>query len=565
MTDSKGFSRHLSRRTFVRSSAVAGFGLASAAAVGCGDDDDVDDGDGQPQATSTPVPAESIDLDGTIRAGIKQDVGSLDPQSVAGVGGLANVWNHQIWPIAFHPQSRQATGLVADWKWTENNTVLEMVMKPRITFHNGEPLNAEAIKFNIDRVSGRAAYNTAFASPRKAQFASIGAVKVVTETTVRMEMAKPDVGLPGVFPTLYLVPPKYVAEQGDDALSRSGIGGGQFKLLSRTPDTDLKSERFDAFFNNREAALAPRLPYAKSLIQVVRPEDQARAAALEAGEIDVAADLDPDTVKAFAGKSGYKVFYPPATNGVMVGFNTRTETDAQGKPNPFRDIRVRKAINMAVDVDTIIKTILTGKERPNAGFGHSLFGRPDNLSDLRFKYDPAQAKALLSEAGYADGFTTQLYASSGRFPTTEVAMPAVVGYLEKVGIKAELKITPFAQFLPEFIKFSIPGMWAFATYQGPEPNAGFNSSFRSTGQYAVSKYDDQGFDQLLARQDTEFDSATRAKTIGEFMTKWVQNASSLFLWDTVYPVVTRENIAYEPSGLPLLSPEFFAMKVLKKS
>src|SRR5262249_20338630 len=244
--------------------------------------------------------------------------------------------------------------------------------------------------------------------------------------------------------------------------------------------------------------------------QIVRPEDQARAAALEAGEIEIAADLVPDAVKSFAGRRGYKTFYPPYSAGLMALFNTRVDRDPNtGGPNPFRDIRVRRAINMAVDVDTIVKTILTGNETYFPGFGQAVFGYPRDLLAKRIPFDPKQARALLAEAGFPNGFSFDFYASTGRYPTTDATMPAVVNYLDQIGLKVTLKTMPYAQFLSELLKQTGFGMWQSASIVAGEGHNGFATFLSSKGQYALSVYPDLGIDALFEKQAAEFDPDRR--------------------------------------------------------
>src|SRR5262249_20232120 len=237
----------------------------------------------------------------------------------------------------------------------------------------------------------------------------------------------------------------------------------------------------------------------KHLIQLIRPEEQARAAALEAGELDLAWSLNPDLAKSFVGRRGFKVVYPPAY-GFTILFNTRTDRGVDGAPNPFRDIRVRKAMNMAIDVDTIIKTTLTGKEQPSYGFGRRTFGHPAEALDAkRFRYDPAQAKALLAQAGYPNGFPTTLYGYQGHLPSADATLPIVANYLTQVGVKTELTILPVQNALAELTKFTTPGLFPFATADG-EPNTQLQIMVHSKGPYSVGHYPELNVDAMIDKQ-----------------------------------------------------------------
>ncbi len=118
-----------------------------------------------------------------------------------------------------------------------------------------------------------------------------------------------------------------MTQVGDDEFARKPVGSGQFAFVSRTPDSEIKSVRYDKYFRAREQAGTPRLPYVANLVQSIRPDDQARLAALEAGEIDIAWDVDPTLVKAFEGKKGFRTVYSDDATTACIQFNTVLDKD----------------------------------------------------------------------------------------------------------------------------------------------------------------------------------------------------------------------------------------------
>ena len=257
----------------------------------------------------------------------------------------------------------------------DNNKALVLKAKPGVKFHNGEVLNAEQLKFNFDRNLGRAAYNPKYGAGFKSQFVTIGDISIVDEMTVRLEMLTPDVVLPyKIAASLWMVPKNYVAQVGDAAFAAAPVGIGPFKFVSRVPDSQIKSVRDDGFFYGRDQKYGPRLPWIQNLNQRVIPEDAARIAALEKGEIDIAHNVSADFAKSFAGKSGFTVYSLPGDQPMHIHINTVVEKGLDGGPNPWRDVRVRKAANMAIDLDTIIKTLLTGKEARSYGSANRSVG-----------------------------------------------------------------------------------------------------------------------------------------------------------------------------------------------
>src|SRR5262249_38187139 len=149
---------------------------------------------GSGQAATAPA-APAVDLNATLKAGVKADIGDLDPQSIAGVAGITNTQNHFIGALAVDATRGEPKPYAADWQWQDGGQRPQLPAKPGVTFPNGEPLTAEQLKFNFDRILGTAEYNAKFTSSRKSLLAAVGEIRVVDERTVRLEMARPDVGL----------------------------------------------------------------------------------------------------------------------------------------------------------------------------------------------------------------------------------------------------------------------------------------------------------------------------------------------------------------------------------
>jgi peptide/nickel transport system substrate-binding protein len=560
--------RSLSRRKLLGSAAAGATGVAALATVGCGGDDD---GGAAPTidltggSTSPTAQTSQVDLTATLKAGISADLGNLDPQSVAGVANIPNVITH--FDTLFGTDAdKNIIPQMASFKWINNNTALELKVTPGITFHNGEEWNADAIKFNLDRALERTTYhgNSGFKSGRKTILAPsiTGDIVVVDPMTVRIE-CKPDVGLPGnIQPAILMVPPKYVQQVGDEEFARKPVGSGPFSFVSRTADTEYKSARFDKYFHNRESGLRPRLPYVANLSQLIRPDDQARLAALEAGEIDIAWDVNPELGKTFANKSGFAVKYIQDGTGVHIQFNNQVPTDpVTGGPNPWKDIRVRKAANLAIDVKTIIQKLGTGQEKLSYGFSSENFGYPKDIEKKPiFGYDPTQAKALLAQAGFSS-ITTDMYIGTGRVTATSELALAVQSYLAAVGIKVNIKSQSFNDLLPFQRDHKIPGLFMFVVNNAAEPNSTMAAELKTGGVYTKSSYPE--LDAMYDDQSAEFDPVKRKEKLGKLWNAWYDNASWIFLYESVRTGVMKTKLDWKPESLVTSHAEYWNIKVLK--
>jgi peptide/nickel transport system substrate-binding protein len=558
------------RRRFLRGAAVTGAGWAAVALAACGGGKNEQSGGsaaggGQAARTGSATSTGTGNLNATLRSGIGSDAGSMDPQSLAGTGGgnWPNYSTHFITPLTIDRDTSEVRPYAVDWKWVDNNTGLLLTVKPGVKFHNGEMLTAEQLKFNFERELGRAEYNPQFKSGHASQFTAVGDLTVVDENNLRIALKETDVILPTrIASTLFLVPKDYVSKVGDTDFAAKPVGSGPFKFVSRTPDSEIRSERFDEFFYPRDGQYTPRLPFIKSLTQRVIPEDTARSAALENGEIDLAHNMSADVAKSFDGRSGFKVFYLPGDQPMHIHINTVIERDpSSGQPNPWRDVRVRKAANMAVDLDTIIKTILTGKEQLSFGSAQQSIGFPQDIKSQRFKYDPQGAKQLLQQAGYPDGFETPFSYPIGRWPNTEQVVQAVAGYLSKVGIKSKIQAKQYQVVTTEFKTHGNYGLTFWGMSGGPDPGANFRYGYHSTGAYTLSYDPALGLDALIEQSEKEFDTDKRKQLIGEIITKFYQNASWIFLYEPVTVVIASDKVEWTPYAKVLSNPEYWNIKV----
>lgn len=562
-----------SRRALLRGALAGSSGLAGMWLFACGGGDDggsSSSSSGSGPATgglTTPSAGSSTDtgnLNATLRSGIGSDAGSMDPQSLAGTGGgnWPNYAVHFTTPLTIEEKTSVVKPAAADWKWVDDNAALVLTAKPGIKFHNGETLDAEQIKFNIDRELGRAAYNPAFKSGHAAQFAAVGDVTVIDPMNLRIAVTTPDVLLPTkIASTLFLLPRGYVTQAGDTEVANKPVGMGPFKFVSRTPDAEIKSARFDDFFRKRDDQYGPRLPFIANLTQRVIPEDTARTAALEAGEIDLAHNVSSDFARSYEGRSGYKVFYLPGDQPMHLHINTFAEKDHTGQPNPWKDVRVRRAANMAIDLDTIIKTILTGKEKPSYGSSSVSFGFPQDISSKRFKFDARAAKQLLTEAGYPNGFETMFYGPTGRWPNTEQVMQAAAGYLNAIGIRAKIQMQQYQVTTTELKQHGNVGITFWGMSGGSDAGPNFRYGYHSKGSYTNSYDPATGIDALIEQSEREFDPEARKKTVAQIITKFYENASWIFLYEPITVVVARDKVEWNIYSSILSTVEYWNIKV----
>jgi peptide/nickel transport system substrate-binding protein len=495
---------------------------------------------------------------------------SLDPTTAGGQGGqAANNGLHFDYLFDFNKGSQTIPEGMATYKYMNDNTVFRITAKPGIQFHNGEPLNAEAMKFYFDRILGRAAYNPKFTGVQKSRIDKwMGDITVVDPLTVDINLLAPFVFAPENTGGLNFTftPRQYIIDNGDEVFARKPVGTGPMVFESFTPDQELRSVRNDKYTFPRDYKNDKRLPWVAKIVGRSIPEEQSRMAALEKGEIDIAYRVGPDVAKPFDGREGFNVIYLPDTRVMQIELPLNASEDPKtGGPNPWRDIRVRQAANYAIDVESIVKTLLTGREKRAYSSFPSGYPLPIGKLGKPYSYDPAKAKALLKEAGQ-EGFAFDLTLPAGLWTGDKVWGPALVQMLNDAGFKASLVLPDFGNALTSIQKRQIPGPFVFnqASTQAGRSDPGFSWGIIATTGTAythASQGDDllpeqRELDRLVAQAATEFDEKKRNDIYQQVATIHYENAFAVPLFNLSHIYVTRSNIGYEeyfdtPTGLSL--------------
>jgi peptide/nickel transport system substrate-binding protein len=315
--------------------------------------------------------------------------------------------------------------LAESWRLV-NDTTWQFKLRRNVKFHNGEPFDANAVKFSIDRM-----LNPQQAAPGRTSIATIDRVEIVEPLTVNVITKTPFPLLPvrmspGHCGTVGILPPKYVVQVGDAGFAVKPVGTGPYKFVEWVKDERLVLEANKDY--HRGAPAIERLVFRPV------PELTTRVAALLSGQADLVSDVPPDQV-AKVKASGIA----RTEVSTLGGFIIMVKITNYLMPGPWQDARVRKAINYAIDMDTIIKTVLEGHGQVlGVPLEKEAFGFNPNLK--WYGYDPERAKALLREAGHPNGFEMTLHVPNRRYMNDIEVVQAMAQMLGKVGIKAKVEV-----------------------------------------------------------------------------------------------------------------------------
>lgn len=343
-----------------------------------------------------------------------EDPKTLDPQKQGDMPSMNVLINLFDMLTTRGRDNRLRPRLALSWRVLDERT-WRFRLRPGVRFHNGEPCDAAAVKFSIERL-----LDPATQSPI-VELRYVEGVTVVDPLTVDLHTTAHDPILPAKLSLFggVVVPPRYLREVGDARFAVAPVGTGPFVFTGWHRDHELRMRANPRHWDGR--------PRVDELVFRPMPNPASALAALQSDEVDLVTDLTPDAALQLAGYSGVRIDSYPGIRTAYLNLDTEY--------GPLRDRRVRRALNHAVDVPLLIKAVLDGKARevptmiPRESFGFDPAVEP-------YTRDVGTARALLAEAGYPDGFDTTLTASN---EDTNVA-EAIAGLLAKAGVRARVNV-----------------------------------------------------------------------------------------------------------------------------
>jgi peptide/nickel transport system substrate-binding protein len=323
------------------------------------------------------------------------------------------------------PGRAMAPALAESWSVTRDGLTYEFLLRKNATFHNGDPVTAADVKFSWERYRGTVARQLKD---------KVAAVEVLDPHRVRVRLKEPwsdfmtFVGTPATG-IGWVVPKSYVQRVGDDGFKKAPIGTGPYRFVSFTPGVELVLEAYEGYWR--------RVPIVRRLVFRSVPDESTRLTMLKRGEADIAYNIRGPLAEEVQRTPGLKLTQALLASTHWIDF-TKRQWDSR---SPWHDRRVRLAAAVAIDRQGINQAETLGLSRPAASIIPAGFEFAWPAPALA--YDAAQAKKLLAEAGYPNGFDAGDYVCE--MPFVSVA-EAVVTYLGAVGIRARVRALERAAF-----------------------------------------------------------------------------------------------------------------------
>ena len=444
----------------------------------------------------------------TVRVAYDADPVSLDPHEQLSGGTLQ--LSHMVFdPLVRWTQDLQFEARLAE-SWEQiDDTTMRFKLKSGVKFHSGNMLTANDVDWTFDRLKQSDDF--------KGIFAQFTDVEVIDDMTFDLKTSAP---YPLVLHTATYIFPmdsafytgetddgkdkSEIVKHGDSFASRNVSGTGPYVVSEREQGVKVVFDRFADYWDTESKGNVDKI--------VLTPikEDPTRVAALLSGDVDFIAPVPPTDLQRVADADGVDLITMPGTRIITFQMN-------QERVEAFKDARVRKAIDYAVNnagiVDRIMRGFGTvGGQASPAGY----LGYDEALAP---RFDVEMAKSLMADAGYADGFSITMMAPNNRYVNDDKIAQAVASMLAQINIKVDLQTMPKAQYWPAFDERAAD-MMMIGWHADTEDSANFHQFLTAcpdeatgNGQYNSGNYCNEEADALMIATNTETDQAKRGEML----------------------------------------------------
>ncbi len=479
------------------------------------------------------------------------DADSLDPHKTTTT--LSYQVMSQIYDtlVGFDADANIKPNVAKSWEISPDGTQYTFHLQEGVTFHDGTPLNAAAVKFTFDRFVAPETKN-----PLQSSVGPLKGTEAVDDLTVRMTYTTPFAPLLSFLTGVSIVSPTAVQKYGDD-FGNNPVGSGPFKFKEWVKGDRIALERFDGFKGFHPMFKHQGPAYLDGVTYRTMPEQQARIAALDTGEVNIA-EPPLEEIDRLQGDDKYSLYIAENT-GELIFFEFAVHRA------PFNDERVRKAVGFGVDRDAIIDIGLNGLSQPaTCTVGPGIAGGNSEVCTTHgFSHDPEKAKALLKEAGYGDKklpVTLATWTGSNR----EQVAQLVQNQLNEVGFDVKLETmdigTLNARVKQENDTKEGGGFFDMMGWAWQDPDILY-ALFHSPGW--VDGYSDPALDKMLEEQRRTTDPTKRLALIDQIQQFILDHAAMVPLyspgWNWI--LASQSNIKgfqFAPFNLALLQDVYVA-------
>jgi peptide/nickel transport system substrate-binding protein len=423
------------------------------------------------------------------------------------------------------PGNPTAPSLAESWQVSPDGRVYSFTLRKGVKFHNGDSLTSEDVKFSFERYKGASA---------QAIKERVAAVETPDPLHVRFRLKTP---WPD-FMTFYtaasgagwIVPKKYVEKVGDENFKKAPVGAGPYKFVSFTPGVELVLEAFEGYWR--------KTPSVKRLVFKVITDESTRLAALKRAEVDVVYSIRGELAEELQRTPGLTL--KPT---VIQAPQWVSMLDQWDPKSPWHDRRVRLAANLAIDRKAINQAITLGHSKLTYSIIPSTFDF--YWQPPAYEFDPAQAKKLLAEAGYPNGFDAGDYYLDISYANVQ---EAIAGYMQQVGIRTKMVVRERAAHWSTYADKKYKNMAYTASGAFGNAATRIEAFVVKDGAYVYGSYSD--IDSLFKDQAAELDRKKREALLQKIQQLMREKVMHIPMWELAFINGTGPRV--QESGLGLI-------------
>lgn len=480
---------------------------------------------------------------GSLTIAFAAEASSLDPATRVGVDEyfLGQIYEQLVRP---DPNLERQNWLAEKWVLKEENgkPYLDIHLRKGVKFHTGDEMISADFQFAFERLR-----NPKTARQPQLQ-AEVEAFEIVDDYHFRIRFKRGDGSYISDNLQLWAMSKKYHDKVGDEGFVKHPVGTGPWKFVSRVVKEELKLEAFDDYWNKEFR------PTVKNLTVKIIPEDMTRVAAFKTGAVDWIDAVPPSMVEEFKKMPGV------VTQSFVTPNNLYIAMDETAEKSPFKDVRVRRALAHAIDIDAIIKNVLFGQGERYTEVGKGTTGYDPDLKP--YPFDPAKARSLLREAGYPNGFEVPCYnLTTPREPYIKEVGEAIFAYATAAGIRCRVQGMEYGAWLlrgrragettPMGGLYST--MWPHGLPGDPAtPWSGHLHSFMPTGGWGSAAYgSDPEIDRMVEELKQTMDPGKRGDIIKKIARlKHDRVTGGLTTYRPVATFAWRDKVAFRAWPVP---------------
>ena len=483
----------------------------------------------------------------TLRWSSQGDPLTMDPH--AQNEGLTNAMNGQVYErlIKRDRQLNLVPGLATSWQQTGPQT-WRFKLRPAVKFHDGSAFSADDVVFSVKRAQLPTSNIAVYAN-------GLGTPVAVDKDTVEFRLAKVNPIFLQNVDSVFIMSkawseqhkvtrPLDFKNREESHASFHANGTGPYMLVNRQPGIKTSYKRFTGWWGSFEGNV-------QEVVFTPIANDATRLAALVSGEIDFVIDPAPRDIARLRNTAGVKIIDGPENRVIFIGMDQfRDEllySSVKGK-NPFKDQRVRQALYQAIDIETLRVKLMNGQSVPTGGLTPSPQAAfNDAQLESRLPFDLPKARALMAEAGYADGFEVTIDCPNNRYVNDEEICISLAAMWAQLKVKLRVNAMPRAIWFPKMDKFETSMYllgWGGAVTDAETmltPVMRFPAD-GGVGQNNWGRVRNEAFEQLAIAQATEADPAKREALIKQALGIYKSQVHLIPLHRQVIPWAVRRNV-----------------------